>query len=164
MKRFLLLTFTLTGIILCTEGLAQGTSSPYTASYSSNFKMGKADQAAKILEVWKDWDDNQLGRHDYFADTLIMMFSDGGTLRGKQANMDAATKYRAGFSKVVSTIHAWVPLNSVDRNDDMVCIWGQEVNTKPDGTSETRDLHEVWWFNKDGKISMVRQWAAKFGE
>ena len=40
----------------------------------------------------------------------------------------------------------------------------EEVNTKADGKEETQDLHEVWWFNKDGKVSMMRQWTAKFGK
>ena len=164
MKRHLLITLTLAGIMLGTDCLSQGGPSPYKATYSSNFKMGKADQAAKILEIWQDWDDNQLGRHDYFADTLTMMFPDGSMVKGKKENMEAAKKYRDGFTKVVSTVHAWLPISSVDRNEDMVCIWGQEVDTRPDGTKETHDLHEVWWFNKDGKVSMVRQWAAKSGK
>jgi len=57
-----------------------------------------------------------------------------------------------------------VPLHSTDKGDDMVCIWGNEVNTFPDGKDDTRELHEVWWFNKAGKIGMMRQWVAKFGE
>ena len=126
--------------------------------------MGNPAYADIVLDIWKDWDDNQLDRHDYFADTLTMMFADGGIMKGKKENLEAAKKYRGGFSKVVSTVHAWLPISSVDRNEDMVCIWGQEVNTMADGKEETQDLHEVWWFNKDGKVSMVRQWTAKFGK
>lgn len=164
MKRFLIVAVALTGILLSKQGLAQDQPGLYQATYSSNFKMGKSANAAKILEIWKDWDDNQLDRHDYFADTLVMMFADGGIMKGKKENMEAAKKYRGGFKKVVSTVHAWLPLMSVDRDEEMVCIWGQEVNTKADGKEEKLDLHEVWWFNKDGKVSMMRQWTAKFGD
>ena len=164
MKHCLLLALALTGVVFGAECLGQSQPGAYVATYSSNFKMGKSANASKILEVWKDWDDNQLERHDYFADTIVMMFPEGGALRGKKENLEAAKKYRGGFSKVVSTVHAWVPLTVVDRDEDVVCIWGQEVNTTADGKEESRDLHEVWWFNKEGKITMVRQWSAKFGK
>jgi hypothetical protein len=137
---------------------------PYKATYSSDLKIGKAAYAKMILELWKDWDDNNFDRHDYFADSLVMIFPDGSVTKGKAANMEAAKKYRGGFTSVKSIIHAWVPLTSTDRKEDVVCIWGLEEVTTPDGKVEKRDLHEVWWFNKDGKITMLRQWAAKFGE
>jgi len=63
-----------------------------------------------------------------------------------------------------SIVYGWVPLTSTDVNEDAVCVWGQEEDTYADGKVEKRDLHEVWWFNKEGKISRMRQWAAKFGE
>ncbi len=64
------------------------------------------------------------------------------------------------MTSVKSTIHAWVPLKSMDMNEDVVCIWGNEENTMPDGKIENKEIHEVWWFNKDGKIHEMRQWAA----
>jgi len=137
---------------------------PYKAAYTSSFKMGNAAYANKVLELWKDWDDNQLNRHDYFADTVVFYLPDGSVTRGKAKNMEMAVKFRGGMSKAVSTIHAWVPLHSTDLGDDVVCIWGTELDTYPDGKEEKRDLHEVWWFNKEGKVSAVRQWASKFGE
>jgi len=164
MKRLTLFSVVLTAVFFCAESFAQGPAKPYKATYSSDFKMGKSALATRILEVWKDWDDNQLDRHDYFADTVTMMFSDGMVMKGKKENLEAAKKYRGSFTKVVSTVHAWMPLTSNDRKEDAVCIWGQEVNTLPDGKEETRDIHEVWWFNKDGKISSMRQWTAKFGQ
>ncbi len=164
MKRYLLIALALTGVVFGAECLGQSQPGTYEATYSSNFKMGKSAHAVKILEIWKAWDDNQIERHDYFADSLVMMFPDGDVMKGKKENLEAAKKYRGNFTKVVSTVHAWLPLTSVDRNEDMVCIWGHEVNTLPDGKEESRDLHEVWWFNKDGKISMVRQWSARFGK
>ena len=74
--------------------------------------------------------------------------------------MEAAKKFRASFSKAKSTIHAWVPLYSTDVKLDMVGIWGVEEDTYPDGKVQSREIHEVWWFNKDGKIAGVRQWQS----
>lgn len=163
MKRFIHFAVVLSLMFFSSHSFAQSNSASYKATYSSDFKIGNAALANRILEVWKDWDDNQLERHDHFADTVTMMFADGMVMKGKKENMEAAKKYRGGFTKVVSTIHAWLPLRSNDRNEDAVAIWGHEVNTLPDGKEETRDIHEVWWFNKDGKIASMRQWTAKFG-
>lgn len=160
MKRLFIFAAVLLGVIICNDGLAQSKSSPYTATYSSSFKLGKPAYASMILDLWKDWDDNRFDRHDYFADTLVMFFSDGSMVKGKAANMEAAKKYRGGMSKVTSMIHAWLPLYSNDKMEDVVCVWGEEENTFPDGKVEKKSLHEVWWFNKDGKISMMRQWTA----
>ena len=136
----------------------------YKATYSSSFQMGKAALAQKVLDLWKDYDDNQFDRHDYMHDTVVMSFPDGTVTKGKKENMDAAKKFRGGFTTVKSTIHAIVPLRSTDRNEDIVCVWGHEENTLADGKVEGRDLHEVWWFNKDGKVVRMRQWNAGFKE
>jgi hypothetical protein len=136
---------------------------PYTAVYSSDFKMGNQAQAKKVLEIWKDWDDNQLDRHDYFADSLKMFFADGTTLQGKEAAMSASKAYRNSLGNVKSQIHAWVPIHSNDKNEDIVLVWGDEERTSADGKVETVGLHEVWWFNKNGKVTAMRQWTARFG-
>lgn len=148
------------GFMLGNEASAQTKKDLYKATYSSNFKIGNPAYATMIQEVWKDWDDNLLDRHDYFADTLAMYFSDGTMMKGKAANMEAAKKYRGGMTKVSSTLHAWVPIHSNDKKEDAVCLWGLEENTMADGKVERKALHEVWWFNKDGKISIMRQWTA----
>ena len=164
MKR-LTIAFTALLVVCFTTTMAQQTKAPYVAAYSSNFKIGNTAYANKILELWKDWDDNQLNRHEaYFADTLTMWGPDGSVTHGKAANLEAAAKFRGAFTKAISTVHAWVPLHVTDKNEDVVCIWGTEEDHFADGKVEKRDLHEVWWFNKDGKVSMIRQWAAKFGE
>ena len=143
---------------------AQPKQAIYKAAYSADFKMGNNALATKVLELWKDWDDNAFERHDYFADTVVMFFPEGGMVKGKKAAMDSAKKYRDMVSKVVSTVHAWIPMYSNDRKENTVLIWGTEENTAPDGKVTHRDIHEVWWFNKDGKVSAMRQWTANFSD
>lgn len=134
---------------------------PYKATYSSNFKMGDQKYANMILDMWKDWDDNALERHDYVADTITAYFPDGSVVKGKAAFLEAGKKYRGGFTTVKSVVHAWVPLKVEDKNTQAVCIWGEEEDTTQDGKTTKTNLHEVWFFNKDGKISAMRQWSAK---
>ncbi len=137
------------------------TQSDYSADYSTNFEMGNPAYSKMILEMWKDWDDNALDRHDYMADSVTVFLPDGMVVKGKQANLEGAKKHRGGMKSVKSTLHAVIPLKSTDTNEDLVAIWGQEVDTYPDGKVETTELHEVWAFNKDGKITWMRQYAAK---
>ena len=134
---------------------------PYTANYSSNFIMGSPANSKMILDLWKDWDDNAFNRHDYMADTLVMYFPDGTMTKGKQANLDAAMKYRGSMTSAVSTLDAWMPLKSVDKNENWVALWGSETDTFADGRVEKRDIHEIWRINKDGKVDFMKQFTSK---
>ena len=137
---------------------------PYKAGYSSDYKIGNPAYSKMVLELWKDWDDNTFDKHDYFADTVTMYLPDSTVVKGKAENLAGAKKYRGGMTSAKSVVHAWVPLYSNDTKDNLICIWGTETDTWPDGRVTKRDLHEVWWFNKDGKVSAMRQWASKFGQ
>ena len=136
------------------------TALPYTANYSSNFVIGNPEHSKMILDLWKDWDDNAFDRHDYFADTMVMILSDGQVLHGKAAIVEGAKKVRGGFTSATSALDAWVPLKSVDKNEDWVALWGHEDDVLTDGSKQKRELHEIWRINKDGKIDYMQQWTA----
>lgn len=135
---------------------------PYTATYSSKFQIGDPKYAQIILKLWKDWDDNALDQSvAMFADTVTMYGADGTMLKGKEQNLAEAKKYRGQFTTVKSTIHAFISLKSTDRNENWVAIWGTEEDTGKDGKVTSRELHEVWKFNTDGKIAVMRQFQAQ---
>ena len=136
------------------------TTLPYTANYSSNFEIGNPEHSKMILDLWKDWDDNAFDRHDYFADTMVMILPDGQVLQGKAAVVEGAKKVRGGFTSATSTLDAWVPLKSMDKDEDWVALWGHEEDVLPDGNKQKRELHEIWRINKDGKIDYMQQWTA----
>jgi len=161
MKKLFIAFVTLLMFVYFNETVAQ--SAPYKVN-AANFKIGNSAYAKKVLELWKDWDDNTFDKHDYFADTITIYLPDGMVVKGKADNVAGAKKYRGEMKSAVSVVHALVPLYNIEGKHDAVCIWGTETDTWPDGKVETRDLHEVWWFNKDGKVSAMRQWASKFGK
>jgi hypothetical protein len=134
---------------------------PYTADYSSNFVIGNPAHSAMILNMWKDWDDNAFERHNYWADTVTVYLTDGTVIKGKDSSLAGAKRYRGSLASAKSTIDAWVPLRSTDRNEDWVAIWGTETDTWANGKVEKMQIHEVWRINKDGKIDAVRQYSAK---
>ncbi len=169
MKRFPIAFSFLVCCCIITNSYAQAkktmpVKAPYKANYSSSYRMGNPAYSAIILNLWKDWDDNQLKRHDYFADTIKMWLPDSTVISGKANALEGASKFRSSMASASSVLHAWAPLHSIDKGDDMVCVWGSETDTYPDGRVDIRELHEVWWFNKAGKVSMMRQWVAKFGQ
>jgi hypothetical protein len=135
---------------------------PYTANYSSQFALGNQAHATRILELWKDYDDNSFQRHlDYYADTASFFTSDGMIFKGRDSSLAMVSKYRSGLTNVKSTVDAWIPLRSTDRNEDWVAIWGTETSTDSQGKTTTNAVHELWSFNKDGKVASMRQYHAQ---
>jgi hypothetical protein len=146
---------------VCKTNYAQQKMSyPYTANYSSDFKIGNPADAKMILELWKDWDDNAFDRHNYFADTVVMFFPDGSMVKGKDSCLAGAKRYRGSMSSATSSLDAWTPLKSVDRNENWVALWGTEMDTYPDGKTNKRDIHEIWRINKDGKVDFMKQFSS----
>lgn len=135
---------------------------PYMATYSSNFRIGNPAYARMVLDLWKDYDDNMFDRHSgWFADTMRMEMPDGKVVKGKEDNMAGVKKYRGSMSSAVSSIQAYIPLHSIDRNEDWVAIWGTEKDTYADGHSEDVAIQEIWQINKDGKVVFIKQYVSK---
>jgi hypothetical protein len=135
---------------------------PYKAEYSSSFMPGNPAHGKLVLDIWKDWDDNVPDRHaDMFADTVFMMFPNGESVRGRDSAMQWAKRIRGSLASAKSTIEAWMPTKSIDRNEDWVLVWGREEDTDMNGNKTTTMLHEIWRINKDGKIDFMRQYMAK---
>jgi hypothetical protein len=133
---------------------------PYAVDYSSQFSIGDAQNAKKILELWKDWDNGDLSAHkDYFADTVTLTFADGSTVRGSRDSVTAqAQAFRSGYKSVTSSVHAVVPLKSTDKGEDWVCVWGKEIHTDNKGKTDSVELMETWRLNKEGKADVLYQY------
>jgi len=159
MKRLLVTMCVLSLAFVAKESIAQ--QDPYTANYSSNFQIGDPANSKMILELWKDYDDNAFDRHDYFADTAVMFFPDGSMVRGKDSIIAGAKRFRGALTSATSTLNAWVPLKSVDRDENWVAVWGTETDVTPDGKTNKTDIHEIWRINKDGKVDFMKQFASK---
>lgn len=133
--------------------------SGYTASYSSNFKMADPTYSDKILSVWKDYENNTLDKHlDMFSDTVTMMFANMAPVKGKTENLASAKAFRSSIKDYKVSVEAWMSLKS-DKDQNLVCIWATESFTDKDGKAIKQRLHEVWGFNKDGKIDLMMQYA-----
>jgi hypothetical protein len=134
---------------------------PYEATYSSKFEMGDAKHAEAILAAWKSWDAGDLqSERKLYADSMFFYLRDGSKMEGKTDSiMKGAQAFRDMFSSVKSTVHAYMPIKSTDKNESWVCIWGTEVNTDKQGKVDSVNLQETWRFNKDGKIDLLYQFG-----
>lgn len=132
----------------------------YTAAYSSSFKIADPSYSEKILTLWKDFENNTLDKHiEWFADTVNMMLASGNMIKGKAENLASVKQFRSSITNYKVTVDAWVSLKSTDKNGISVCIWGNEEYTDKDGKQVKSRTHEVWGFNKDGKIDLMLQYA-----
>ena len=126
-----------------------------------DIKTGKSNYSKTILNAWKLYDDNQLDAIAMIvSDTINVLLPDGTQVKGKENFINAMKTYRNGFSSVVSTVSAITTLKAGNIPDEEVTvIWGTETDIKKDGTTQKMNLHELWFFNKDGMVSKFYQYA-----
>jgi len=150
-------------MIVSWAGASHAQNAPYKASYSSKFTIADELYANKVLTLWKDYEENMLDRHvDWFADTVSMTLANGQTVKGKAANLTAVKAFRGQLKSMKVAVDAYMSLKS-DRGENVVCVWGSEDFTGPDGKNVKQDIQEVWAFNKDGKIDMMLQYVRSPG-
>ena len=132
----------------------------YTASYSSSFKMGNPDYSATIVQgSWKDWEQNNMDNmKSWVADTILTFHSDNTMVRGIDSLQARWKRGRAGYTSVIDTVNAVVPLYSTDKNENWVLVWATEINTDAKGKIDTAAVMETWRINKDGKAYLLYQY------
>ncbi|HET7899466.1 MAG TPA: hypothetical protein VFL47_17385, partial [Flavisolibacter sp.] len=131
----------------------------YKPTYSGQFVPGNQVYATLVLQAWKNYEINMLDEvRGMLADTLTAVMGDGTVLKGKENFLNAIKAYRNSYSLLKVNVAAWLPTKSIDLNKETVCIWGLEDGTKTDGTAMRVAVHEVWFFNKDGKVDFFRQY------
>jgi hypothetical protein len=138
--------------------------SGYTATYSSKFTIASPAYSDKVLTLWKDFENNTLDLHaDMLADTVMMSPANGGMIKGKAENLKSVKEYRGSLQNYKVTLDAWLSLKSTDKNENVVCIWAREEYTDKTGKQVKQRTHEVWIFNKEGKVGFILQFAGVEG-
>jgi hypothetical protein len=144
------------------SAVAAAVTLPYTASYSSSFVPGKTSDVATVLESYKAWETNDMkALRATCGDSIKMIFSSGFIFNGTSDSMiTMASKYRDSLSKVVLSFDAWLPLHSVDKNQDWVCVWYKEIDTYKTGKVDSA-IYQDNNLMKDGKIVLVSSHTQK---
>lgn len=129
---------------------------PYTPTYSGKFTMGKAAHSQMVLNLIKDYETNLFSMANAFADTAIVFFPDGTTVRGIEALTGAFKQMRTSEPDMTINVSAVVPMRSTDRMEDWVLVWGNSG-----GTSNRTEFHHIWRINRDGKVDYLRLYQGK---
>jgi hypothetical protein len=132
------------------------------ATFSSDFEIGDYTQADKVVDLWKQYDENTLDKGlDYFADTVTLAMHDGWKYRGtRDSLMKLMKKKRGDYSSINSVIIGIIPLRAKDLKENWVSIFGTEYTTMKN-KKDSADIQEYWRFNKDGKIDMMHSFKRK---
>jgi hypothetical protein len=135
---------------------------PYTATYSSNFKMGDQKIAEKILTLFKTWDDNKLADgKSMFADS-ISFYANGWEFNGRlDSFMAISQKQRDNYKEIKTVVHAWIPTHSIDKNEDWALVWSTAYTTDTKGKVDSTSYQDTWRMNKDGKFDLMFSHEAK---
>lgn len=135
----------------------------YDARLTTKFSLGAPQFTTIVVNLWKGWDENRLDMlSDFLADDASFVFADGTVITGKKAVTEGAKQYRNMFKHTKSTIDTYTSLKMEDgSNTTGVLIWGQENSEMHDGTRNNQLIHEVWLFNKDGKVTYMHQYTSK---
>lgn len=127
-------------------------------SYSADLTLGDPALADKVVAMWKHYDANTTdSTRAYFADSV---FNDMPGFAGKlqvDTMMKEIKASRAAFSSCNTSFDAILTTKAEGKDETVVCVWGVETTTKAGKTSK-RDLHELWGFNKDGKVTWIKQY------
>jgi len=136
---------------------------PYTATYSSKFEIGDAKNTKTVLDLYKDWDNNNLDNSkDKFADSITLYLSDGTKLSGSFDSVTASAKqFRNTLGTVTTTVNAVFPVKSTDKNENWVVAWFTEYRTDAKGKKDSAQIQETWRLNKDGKADLLYQYEQK---
>jgi len=158
MKKLILVT--LVALLFVGICRAQDAKMPYKAMYSSNFTMADPSYSEKVLTLWKDYENNTLDNHaNLMADTVSILLANGTLVKGRAQNMANVKEYRGSIKNLKITIDAFMSLKSLDKDENVVCVWGNETFTDKDGKEYSQRVHEVWGFNSAGKVSMMLQYS-----
>ena len=132
------------------------------ATFSSDFEIGDPTQADKVVELWKQFDENTLDKGlDYFADSVTVAMHDGWKYYGTRDSLMKLMKQKRGeYSEVNSVIVGIIPLKATDLKENWVSILGTEYTTMKN-KKDSADLQEYWRFNKEGKIDMMHSYKRK---
>lgn len=138
----------------------------YPIQYSADFSIGDLQNSKKVLELWKDYDDNNLSNHlNYFADTVMFDFANGMHIKASRDSlMKVASATRSKLASSTSTVIAATCLKPAGKDESWVMIWGKEVDGLKNAKKDSADLHEAWMFNKEGKVAWVIQYSKKFAK
>jgi hypothetical protein len=127
---------------------------PYKADYTTDFKVGDANNSKLVLDFFKLWETGNIdAMKPMLTDSVWIEFSDGSKVNATADSvLKMAKQYRSSLSKVEIKLDTWMPIHANDKNDDWVLVWEKDYNTDLKGKVDSMRVHSYWQV-KNNKIS-----------
>ncbi|MEI6947215.1 hypothetical protein V9K67_08465 [Paraflavisolibacter sp. H34] len=136
---------------------APQTALPYKPTYASRFEIGDQGHAQKVLEVYKDYENNSLdGR--LFATSLEVQYPEGFSVKGRDEVLARMREERSGLASIKNTIGTVLAFQSPGRPESWVSVWARSEAVGRDGVKTRSSVNEIWRINKDGLIDFMRRY------
>lgn len=126
---------------------------PFPATYSADWKIGNPKDVVTVLSVYKAIEENRIDElSNYLADSVRSInYNAVERNLSKDDAIKMVKEFRSGFVSVNEEFIAYMPLHSVDKNEDWVATWMKEVTTDKKGKKDSTTYMERWQL-RDGKI------------
>lgn len=133
---------------------------PYAPTYS-RLEQGKPELAKKVMDVWRAFETGNLSTTaNNFAAHVTLVFP-GRILDGSRDSvLQLYQQWRDEYSGVQTYVDSWMPAYATDKNEDLVFMWGRQTKLAKNGRKEFVVLHEMWRFDKQGKITKMEQYVS----
>lgn len=132
---------------------------PYSPVYSNSYQPASGKLAQTVLSFWKEYETGDV-QHTAgsFADSIVFILPDT-ILRGNSASvLEAFKKKRSAYTDMQCYVDSWMPLEETSHGDELVLLWGRQDGTTRQGKRIYRVLHEIWRFDRKGKVIQFEQY------
>ena len=161
MKKLIIIVFFSLQIIKVTAQKASQVL-PYKVTYSSAFKMTNNKYSAVIMNIWREFGNNNFSNFPgYLADTVQLERLTGEYKGSKDNFIGVLSANRAKYKTFDTKMDVIFSFRSTDKKSDWVSVYGYEYTEDNNGKKDTTALHELWKFNEKGKVSFISQYARK---
>ena len=132
---------------------------PYSPVYSNSYRPATGKLAQAVLNFWKEYETGDvLHTAGSFADSIVFILPDT-ILKGSNASvLEAFKRKRSTYTDMQCYVDSWMPLQETSRSDELVFLWGRQDGTSKGGKRIYRVLHEIWRFDRKGKIIQLEQY------
>ena len=135
---------------------------PYTTRYSNGFDPGRPEYLRTVLDIWKEFETGDVTKTaNSFEDNISITFPDQELNGPKDVVLAEFKKRRSVYSVIQNHFDSWMPAKAKDHDDEWVFIWGWQERTGKDGKLSVAVIHEIWRFNKEGKINFMKQYISR---
>jgi hypothetical protein len=131
---------------------------PYAPVHSNEFGKGNEHHAGKVLDIWRQYETGYLRMNNQsLADSVRFILPDRILTGDKDSVLRWYQEKREGFSDMQCFVYSWLPIHKTDTREDLVYVWGLYDGTLKNGDRDYSMVHEIWRFDKKGRIKEMEQ-------